>query len=433
MRTTATQLASAGLDGRRTAVETVLDALAAVATLNSTLHFATTSFAGTAWAAARSLDLSDRRRGALAGVPILVKAGTPPGAPVVTRLVDAGAVVVGESSRPRPGTLYQTWGWTEQGTTRNPWRTDRSPGGSSAGAASAVAAGVVPLATGGDTAGSLRIPAAFSGVVALKGTPGRIPRAGGRSRTGLSVPGVIGSCVADVALGTSIASGLHPADPTALPVWPEPDLSGDWPRPKVAFSADLGFARVDPKMAAVVYAVLADLAAADLVELVDTKVSLADPDAAWTSLYAWERGASVDPAALAAAHRLRRHNDALLAELFRQVDVLVTPTTPTTAHPHDRAGDRRHVDLCWAFNLSGHPAASVPAGLLDGLPVGLQAVAPPHRDEVALRMAALVEAAVVLPDPPVFWAAGESPAAVAAAVAGDPVVPEGAAEPEVTA
>lgn len=92
-------------------------------------------------------------------------------------------VAIGTSTRPDPAVDCQAWGWNGRDLTANPWATDRSAGGSSAGAAVAVAAGVVPIATGGDGAGSLRIPAAFCGVTGFKGTYGRISRAAGRSRT----------------------------------------------------------------------------------------------------------------------------------------------------------------------------------------------------------------------------------------------------------
>jgi Asp-tRNA(Asn)/Glu-tRNA(Gln) amidotransferase A subunit family amidase len=142
--------------------------------------------------------------------------------PVVLRLAAAGAIAIGTSTRPDPAAACQAWGWNGRDHTANPWRTDRSSGGSSAGAAAAVAAGVVPIATGADGAGSVRIPAAFCGVAGFKGSYGRLPRPAGRSRTQRIVTGVIGARLADVVLATSLAGGLHPADPTALPHWPVP-------------------------------------------------------------------------------------------------------------------------------------------------------------------------------------------------------------------
>src|SRR5580692_7666369 len=120
----------------------------------------------------------------------------------------------------------QAGGWNGREHTGNPWRADRSSGGSSAGAAVAAAAAVVPIATGGDSAGSLRIPAAFCGVTGLKGTYGRVPRLAGRSLAQLTVSGVIGADLADTVLATSIASGPDPRDPAALPPWPVPATAG---------------------------------------------------------------------------------------------------------------------------------------------------------------------------------------------------------------
>jgi amidase len=88
--------------------------------------------------------------------------------------------------------------------------------------------------------------------------------------------------------------------------------------------------------------------------------------------------------------------------VFSGIDVLVTPTTPQTAFPvGEYEANLPAGDLCWAFNVSGHPAITVPAGLLDGLPVGLHAAAAPHQDDIAVWLASL--AAVSLPDPPVYW------------------------------
>jgi Asp-tRNA(Asn)/Glu-tRNA(Gln) amidotransferase A subunit family amidase len=117
---------------------------------------------------------------------------------------------------------------------------------------------------------------------------------------------------------------------------------------------------------------------------------------------ALDHGQVTDPSQVTRANEVRRRNDHELAALFGDVDVLVTPTTPQTAFPlGEYEANLPAGDLCWAFNLSGHPAVTVPAGLLDGLPVGLQAVAAPHRDDLAVELAWL--AAVSLPDPPVRW------------------------------
>ncbi len=394
-------MASAVRSGARTATEFTEHALAGVEVLDPVLHFIDSLAADSALAAARRIDASPpEQRGALAGVPFLAKARTLPASPVLRRLAAAGAVLLGSSTRADPAAVCQAWGWNGRDHTRNPWDTALSSGGSSAGAAASVAAGVVPLATGGDSAGSLRIPAAFCGVTTVKGTYGRIPRAFGRTPAPLTVSGVIGADLADVVLATSIASGTDPAEPTALPHWPVPAPPGR--ALTVGFSADLGYVPTDPAVAEVVLARLRDLARAGTIRLAEAAVRLADPKQAWLPLAALNSGGHPDPAELEHAYQLRRRNDAELGQLFSGIDVLVTPTTPETAFPvGDYEANLPAGHLCWAFNVSGHPAVSVPAGLLDGLPVGLQAVATPHRDDLAVWLASL--AAVSLPDPPVYW------------------------------
>ncbi len=201
-------------------------------------------------------------------------------------------------------------------------------------------------------------------------------------------------------LATSIASGPDPRDPAALPQWPVPATGGE--QLTVGFSADLGYARPDDAVADLVAARLQALAAAGMIRLREVTVRLADPAAGWLPLAALDRGQTTSPSQLTRAHEMRRHNDHELATLFGDIDVLVTPTIPQTAFPlADYEANLPAGDLCWAFNLSGHPAVTVPAGLLDGLPVGLQSVAAPHRDDLAVELAGL--AAVSLPEPPVRW------------------------------
>lgn len=118
--------------------------------------------------------LAAGRRLPLAGVPLGVKASEGMDSLQARRLIAAGCIPIGATSVPR-GTTWQTWGHTDRGPTVNPWRADRTPGGSSAGSAAAVAAGLVPLATGNDGAGSLRIPAAWCGIVGIKLTNGLLP------------------------------------------------------------------------------------------------------------------------------------------------------------------------------------------------------------------------------------------------------------------
>ncbi len=290
--------------------------------------------------------------------------------------------------------MSQTFGWNGHDYTRNPWDLSRSPGGSTAGGAAAVAAGVVPLATGGDSGGSLRIPAAFCGVVGFKGTYGRIPRPVGRALGGLTTAGFIGADLDDVILATSIASGPHRLDPTALPSWqPAVVPESSW---RIAYHSTLGRHPADP---AVDHVIRERLAHAD-VTVVDVPLELLPTDEAWPVLSGLDAGRGAAAAAANRAREVRDHNNTALADLFADVDALVTPTTLTVAHGYDQHEPNIVTgDPCWAFNVTGHPAVSVPGGLADGLPVGVQVVAPHGSDDVALAVARRIQ--VALPRPPI--------------------------------
>ncbi|TDW22742.1 amidase family protein [Kribbella kalugense] len=390
-RRTARGIAAAVRSGTVSAVDVVAAAIAAAERLDPVLHFLEELDAAGALAAAERVQTA----GLLAGVPFLIKSRTPPDAPLIARLVAAGAVPIGWSTRARPGAHSLTFGWNGTDYTRNPWDLSRSPGGSTAGGAAAVAAGVVPLATGGDSGGSLRIPASFCGIVGFKGTYGRIPRPGGRGLGGLTTAGVIGADLDDVILATSIASGPHRLDPTALPPW-RPSfehLHGPW---RIAYRSTLG---VCPAEVAVDRVVRERLAAVG-VDVVDVPLELAPTDEAWGVLSDLDNGRGVEEAAARRAREVRDYNDTALADLFAEVDALVTPTTLTVAHGYDQREETIVTgDPCWVFNVTGHPAVSVPAGLADGLPVGVQVVAPHGSDEVALAVAR--QLLIELPLPPV--------------------------------
>jgi Asp-tRNA(Asn)/Glu-tRNA(Gln) amidotransferase A subunit family amidase len=387
--------------GAVSALEVVEQALDAARRLDPVLHFVEGLDAEGARRAAQRVDPA----GALAGVPFLIKARTPPESPILQRLIAAGAVPIGWATRARPGAVSLTFGWNGRDYTRNPWDLTRSPGGSTAGGAAAVAAGVVPLATGGDSGGSLRIPASFCGIVGFKGTYGRIPRPGGRGLGGLTTAGVIGADLDDVILATSIASGPHRLDPTALPPWAllehrstigEGDSWLVGSQSRVAYRSTLGTCAAD----AGVDRVLRERLAAIGVEIVDVPLKLAPTDEAWGVLSDLDNGRGVDSAAVRRARAVRDYNNTALADLFDEVDVLVTPTTLTVAHGYDQHEESIITgDPCWTFNVTGHPAVSVPAGLLNGLPVGAQIVAPHGADHRALSLAQTLQAP--LPPPPI--------------------------------
>ncbi|MGZ3143396.1 amidase [Lentzea chajnantorensis] len=311
---TATEIARAVNTGATTAVDQVAAALGRLARVEPHLRAFTEVFDCLDHAA----EVDRRVRSAslpLAGVPIAVKRGERRAHR--ERLTALGCVPIGLTTTPDGTTPWQTWGRNAYGVTRNPWHPDRTPGGSSAGSAVAVASGVVPLATGVDGAGSIRVPAAWCGVFGLKTTSSE-----------RSAVGVFARHPDDLALYLGCAGS---ASVTA------------------AWSPDLGFATVDAEQIAVAHAAALALrpASADLV--------LADPAADW---FAGRCGA----------------NPALDA-FFEHTDLLLTPCTPGPPHGHDGPGERVNTSLTWAFNLSGHPALSIPAGFCEGLPVGLQAVA----------------------------------------------------------
>ncbi|MEU0301154.1 amidase family protein [Streptomyces sp. NPDC006175] len=313
----------------------------------------------------------------LAGLPFAVKGRRGLGSYAARRLAAAGGVPVGTTSVPGPGTHWQTWGQGAHGRTVNPWRPDRTPGGSSAGSAVAVAARMVELATGSDGAGSVRIPAAWCGVFGLKTTNGALPSP---DRTGLASPGVLaGSAARAETCLRHVLDGYAPR-PALLPV-------------PAAYSPDLGFASVEPEVAGVTRAAVERLAEAGVIRLVQDPVTLLDPAETWMAV----RGESTTPATRA----LRAANDRTLDGFFARTPLLLTPVTPNPPHGHEGPGDVYSTALTWAFNLSGHPAASVPAGFTpDGCPAGLQLVTDRGTEAALLGIACAVERVLPPPGPP---------------------------------
>lgn len=307
----------------------------------------------------------------LAGLPFAVKGPAGIRSYAARRLIAAGGVPVGSTSVPGPGTHWQTWGLGAHGRTVNPWRSDRTPGGSSAGSAVAVAAGLVELATGSDGAGSVRIPAAWCGVFGLKTTNGLLPSP---DRSGLASAGVLARSAAHAQLYLRRVLDTYEPAVTELPL-------------RAVYSPDLGYADVDPEVEAVVRGAVRRLAAAGVIRLADTRCELLDPAAAWQAVR--------DGRAAASDEELRRENDRRLDALFADTPLLLTPVTPNRPHGHEGPGELFSTALTWAFNLSGHPAASMPAGFTaDGCPVGLHLVARRGADVPLLGMAGAAERAL---------------------------------------
>ncbi|MFD7159969.1 amidase [Kribbella sp. NPDC059898] len=387
-RRTALRTAELVRSGELTAMEVVEEALDAACRLDPVLHFLEELDADGARRAAERVDPA----GPLAGVPFLVKARTPPESPILTRLTAAGAIPIGWSTRARSGAVSLTFGWNGHEYTRNPWDLTRSPGGSTAGGAAAVAAGVVPLATGGDSGGSLRIPASFCGIVGFKGTYGRIPRPTGGGLGELTTAGFLAADLDDLIQATSLTTGPHRLDPTALPHWPVPPLDQ---RPwRVAYRPTLGACPPDAGVDRVIRQRLAECG----VQVVDAPLDLAPTDEAWPVLSALDNGRGMTAAQVQRAREIRDHNNTSLADLFTQVDALITPTTLTVAHGYNQHEQSIVTgDPCWTFNVTGHPAVSVPAGLSNGLPVGAQVITPHGADATALAVAHRLQAPLPRP------------------------------------
>jgi len=396
--------------------------------------------------------------GFLAGLPVAVKdltdvAGLPTtyGCPVyaqnvaarsdphVARLEQRGAVVAAKSNTPELGMLPVTDNRLF-GPTRNPWCTDLTPGGSSGGAAAALAAGEVWLADGSDIGGSLRIPAALTGVVGFRPSPGVVPR-GQQARifSPLAVLGPMARTVGDCALFLDAMAGLYPADALTLPAPALPyQTAVDRARPpiRVAFAPDLGFGGIEPEVADIVQAAVLKLEQAGTIVEVD-RPDFAGVDAAYMALllfsFASQRGPfvrenpdRVEPHLAAFAERAGRltADDLLeaerrrarlwadLARFFETHELLLTPTVGCAAFPvADRGPAATHVDgwitedappawfsPCWATVMAGVPAISIPCGFTRaGLPVGLQILGPGRADAQVLAAAAVVEALLDLP------------------------------------
>jgi aspartyl-tRNA(Asn)/glutamyl-tRNA(Gln) amidotransferase subunit A len=392
--------------------------------------------------------------GALAGVPLGVKelaqvAGWPDtdasfvfedrvaGADCteVARLRASGAVLVGLTTASEFGAVSYV-NTPLHGVTRNPWDLSRTPGGSSGGSSAAVAAGLFPACTGGDGGGSIRIPASYCGLPGMKTTFGRTGAGPGPySFSMTSVPGPVVRSVRDAARYLDVIAGPTVSDPTSLAHPPDSLEAGILSGAGLAalrgartvWSSTLGYASAEPGVERVAHdAALALVELAGL-ELIDVPVVLPKPGASWgvlstlndmassyeamrdradvltdvmrAALLSYER---LRPDVMLKAIRGRRETVAAAAKVFETVDLVLTPTTPTPAFEAEGRlyGTVNGKDVSLAglsapftmpFNLTGQPACSIPAGVVDGLPVGLQVVARRHEDLACLAAAAVLE------------------------------------------
>ncbi len=345
--------------------------------------------------------------------------------PPVARLREQGAIILGKTTTPEFG-----WkGVTDSqlsGITRNPWNTHMTPGGSSGGAAVAAALGMGPLHLATDGGGSIRIPSAFCGVFGFKPTWGLVPVHPHSPALTLWHQGPITRNVTDAALMQSVIAQPDARDWYQTPM-PGIDYLSElnagirgW---RIAYSRDLGYAKVDPAVAAAIERQLdafTELGAT--VEMID--LQLEDPIAIMQPLWAVAlalamapmneaQRALVEPAMAELAQpgftlsalqyrQLEREREALgrkLNNLHPQYDVLVTPQMPITAfaagHEVPPDGSRRRwwewSPFTYPFNLTQQPTATVPCGFVDGLPVAMQLVGAKFADAKLLRAARAFE------------------------------------------
>jgi aspartyl-tRNA(Asn)/glutamyl-tRNA(Gln) amidotransferase subunit A len=428
-------------------VEYVDAVLAAIERTQPTLNAYATVTADAARAEARIAEeavMAGRALGPLHGIPVNIKdlfvtkgVRTAYGSAIladnipsqddilVTRLRDAGAIMVGKSTTPEFGHKGHTDG-PSFGITRNPWNPERTAGGSSGGAAVAVAAGLGPLGLGTDGAGSIRIPAGACGVVGLKPTTGAVPyEQTSDSFFNYAAAGPLTRTVADAALMMETLVGPSTLDPWSLGApangaLPPSLISENLSGVRIGYLLSMG--NPSPEVAANAKASLAALAAlgaeveeagagmdwiaesARLMYLANLNVYFGHHLEKWRDrmdpvLVEWiavgSRATLVEfRKAQVARSRLYRE----VQKLLESYDFLVSPTLPTTAIPAmagqtvDALFNRGWNALVYPFNQSGNPALSLPNGFgADGLPTGLQIVGRWWRDGDVLRLGAILE------------------------------------------
>ena len=351
-------------------------------------------------------------------------------APVVARLREAGAVFLGKTTTPEFGWKGLTDSRLRGAHTRNPWDLARTPGGSSGGAAASLAAGIGVVAFGNDGGGSIRIPAALSGVFGIKPNFGRVPHSPLEGFFATVVAGgPLTRSVADAATTLAIMARPDDRDWYALPPPPEGWLDNLAPRLaglRIAYAPELGGVAPDDEVRAAVEGAIAQLRIAGaVVTEVDHVIMRLRPafEAFWEASFAsrlraipredWdkidpgyvrvgERGLDIGADLVLAGEKERAKLHRQLAALFRDFDVLLTPTTPHAApvvetEYNAQGYDRWHdgVPYTLPFNLTGHPAASIPCGLTpSGLPVGLQVVGTKYAERTILEACLAMEVAL---------------------------------------
>ena len=347
---------------------------------------------------------------------------------LVKRLRESGTVLVGLTTSSEFGGVNLTR-TVLNGTTHNPWNLERTPGGSSGGAASATAGGIITFGTAGDGGGSTRIPAGFCGLVGLKGTYGRVPK-GPSAEIGniTAVSGTVNRSVRDAARALDVINGHDSYDPLSLPRIDNYEAklgtyTDDLRGKRVAVLWDFGGAYVVPEVVEQINQLAEALIRTYDWKHVDVVVNFPNMGTAWSlsglidirgalgDAYpgcaddlttemrfglAWADGKWTADGAYRVAQRRTQHNDAM-AQMFAETDLVISASNPDVAFGCNgplpsvfggkEVGGWNNGRLTAPSNLYGNPAISIPAGTVGGLPVGLQVIAPHHQDHYLLDVA----------------------------------------------
>jgi aspartyl-tRNA(Asn)/glutamyl-tRNA(Gln) amidotransferase subunit A len=356
----------------------------------------------------------------------------------VARLRAAGAVIAAQTTASEFGGINCT-STKLHGTTRNPWDPTRTPGGSSGGSAAAVAGGLVPLASGGDGGGSIRIPAGFTGLFGLKSTFGRIPKGPYAQQPPLTVTvGCLSRSVRDTARWFDTCNGFDPRDTLSLPRvegWEAGLDSFDLAGKRAVISIDLGTAIVEPVQTALLIALAEQLITQAKLKRVHLVIQFPEGGLEWslsnlvglagalgnrypdchddlTSEIQLGMSMAVERFSLqsaGAADMFRVEVNEQMADIFEQTDFIFAATNPDVAFAAagPMATTVGNVDMVAEYgfskaignngaltipaNFTGNPAITIPAGLVDGLPVGLQVIGRHHEEQLLLDLARIAE------------------------------------------
>lgn len=369
-------------------------------------------------------------------VVALRDAVAPRDAPIVERMRNAGAIPIGRTNLPEMGLRVHTDS-ALNGLARNPWHPGRTTGGSSGGEAAALASGMSPIGLGNDIGGSLRNPAHCCGVSSIKPTQHVLPFATDIPPTALGLAselmftdGVMARRVGDVRIGFDIVRGSHPRDPYSLDATLH-DVPTDRPL-RVAVMAEVPGGRTDPGIASVVRSTASLLESLGHRIVETTPPDIEDVFTTWGSTLNTDLSVLqpllemiLSPDAmrfltltkaqwpepdLASAVMLQSHRYELAAKwktFFGEHDVLLAPTwaLPAFEHGFDIVSEETALQVVETFrpvmpaNLFGSPAAVVPAGVVDGLPVGVQVMAWRHHDHACLSVAQMIDDAMGIATP----------------------------------